>query len=69
MIKYFYVNNYKSFVNFKVEFDKIALLLGKNGSGKSNLFEVVSKLCRFINGDDATTVDKIFSYNSLTSTT
>lgn len=66
MIKYFYVNNYKSFVNFKVEFDKIALLLGKNGSGKSNLFEVVSKLCRFINGDDATTVDKIFSYNSLT---
>ncbi len=66
MIKYLYINNYKSFVNFMVEFDQIALLVGKNGSGKSNVFDVIGKLCSFISGNEILSIDKVFHYSSLT---
>lgn len=49
MLKRLYVHNYKCLVNFEINFDQdISLFLGANGSGKSTVFEVLSKLRRVI---------------------
>jgi AAA15 family ATPase/GTPase len=49
MLKRLYVHNYKCLVNFEINFDKdISLFLGANGSGKSTIFEVLTKLRRLI---------------------
>lgn len=50
MIDYLYANNYKSLVNFRIEFSKLDLLLGKNGSGKSNIFGLIFSLVEMIKG-------------------
>ena len=50
MIKYLYANNYKSFVNFRIDFDQSNLLVGKNGSGKSNVFALIASLRDIIRG-------------------
>ena len=44
MIEYLYANNYKSFVNFRIEFDKSNLLIGKNGTGKSNVLFLIASM-------------------------
>lgn len=54
MINYLYVNNYKSFVNFRIEFDQINLILGKNGSGKSNIFYLIFAIVSLIRGNNNT---------------
>lgn len=51
MLKRIYINNYRNFQNFTIDFEdqQSALILGKNGSGKSNLFaaiEVFQKIGR-----------------------
>lgn len=53
MLKRLYVHNYKCLVNFEINFDKdISLFLGANGSGKSTVFEVLTKLRRtVVDGD------------------
>ena len=49
MLKRLYVHNYKCLVNFEINFDKdISLFLGANGSGKSTVFEVLTKLRKVI---------------------
>jgi len=49
MLKRLYVHNYKCLVNFEINFDRdISLFLGTNGSGKSTVFEVLTKLRRVI---------------------
>lgn len=49
MLKRLYVHNYKCLVNFEIKFDQdISLFLGANGSGKSTVFEVLTKLRRVI---------------------
>lgn len=50
MIEYLYANNYKSFVNFRIEFDKSNLLIGKNGTGKSNVLFLIASIRDVING-------------------
>lgn len=65
MINYLYANNYKSFVNFKVEFNKINLLLGKNGSGKSNVFSLIFSMIEIVRGNYGV-INKYFPYTSLT---
>ena len=50
MIRSIYVNNYKSFVNFKIYFDQVGVLIGKNGSGKSNLLTLLLSLMSFMRG-------------------
>ena len=44
MLTRIYINNYKSLVDFTIDFDSINLLLGRNGSGKSSVFQVLQKL-------------------------
>lgn len=64
MIKWLKVDNFRSLVNFKINFTAMNILLGKNGSGKSTVFEVISNLKSFIKGD--CTVDDVFEFDSLT---
>lgn len=52
MLDHLYANNYKSFVNFKVEFSSLNLMLGKNGSGKSNVFRLIFGLLEIIRGSN-----------------
>jgi len=53
MLKRLYVHNYKCLVNFEINLDQdISLFLGANGSGKSTVFEVLSKLRRVIVGEE-----------------
>ena len=52
MLKSLYVDNYKSLVNFKIEFTDKNVLLGKNGSGKSTIFQVLHLLQLFLNGQE-----------------
>lgn len=64
MIKYLKIDNYRTFVNVKINFSNINILLGENGSGKSTIFELVSDLRAFIIGEKD--VEKSFPFASLT---
>lgn len=44
MLKRLYIDNYKCFVNFELPLDRFVLIGGVNGTGKSTVFEVLSKL-------------------------
>lgn len=45
MLKEIYIENYKSLRNVTVQFkDGLNIIIGKNGSGKSNLLEFISKI-------------------------
>jgi len=48
MLQRLYVNNFRCLVNFELKLDRINLLLGVNGSGKSSVFDVLRKLQDFI---------------------
>ena len=64
MIKRLYVDNYKTFVNFTVNFNNINVLVGKNGSGKSNLFDLICLLRSFISGEKR--LNELFTFLTLT---
>jgi predicted ATPase len=64
MLKQIFIDNYKCLVNFELNPDKIALLLGANGSGKSCVFEVLLKLREFITGIKRIT--SVFCHDTLT---
>lgn len=51
MLRRLYVHNFRTLVNFTIEFDAMNLLLGSNGSGKSSVFDVLSKLQSFLSGE------------------
>ncbi|MGZ4968481.1 MAG: AAA family ATPase [Methylobacter sp.] len=62
MLKRLYVHNYKCLVNFEINFDKdISLFLGANGSGKSTVFEVLTKLRRIIIDEEK--IESVFDIN------
>jgi AAA15 family ATPase/GTPase len=42
MIERLYIDHFKTFQNFEWKPGKVALLMGRNGTGKSALFEVNS---------------------------
>lgn len=63
MLKRLYVDNYKCFSNSDLVPGQIQLLLGRNASGKSTVFEVLLLIQRFLAG--GTTTD-LFPGSSLT---
>ncbi|MEI6757120.1 MAG: ATP-binding protein [Chlorobium sp.] len=64
MLQELYVNNYKCLVNFTLPIKNINLVLGRNGTGKSTAFEVLSRLQSFIAGNERLT--RIFPPDTLT---
>ena len=64
MLKQIFIDNYKCLVNFELNLNKIALLLGANGSGKSSVLEVLLKLREFIAGTKR--ISSVFCHDTLT---
>lgn len=60
MLKRFYIDNFRSLVNFEMNVDSINLFLGGNGSGKSTVFDVLQRIKIFVSG--IYKVGEIFSY-------
>jgi predicted ATPase len=48
MLQRLYVHNFRCLVNFELKLDRLNLLLGVNGSGKSSVFDVLRKLQDFV---------------------
>lgn len=48
MLKRLYVNNFRCLINFEITFQSLSLLMGENGAGKSAVFDVLSRICRFV---------------------
>ncbi|MDR2897958.1 MAG: ATP-binding protein [Spirochaetaceae bacterium] len=51
MISEIYIDNYRRFVNETIKFDTVLLIAGKNGTGKTTLFQLIYKLKRFLTND------------------
>ncbi len=50
MLKRVYVDNFRCLVNFELKLDRVNLLLGENGVGKTTVFEVLHRLRQFLSG-------------------
>lgn len=48
MINQLYIDNYKCFSNFDCKLGSLHVIIGKNGSGKTSVFDVIEKLRDFI---------------------
>jgi predicted ATPase len=51
MLKRIYVDNFRCLGNFELKLDRINLLLGENGTGKTTVFEVLYRLQQFVAGN------------------
>jgi predicted ATPase len=66
MIKRLYIDNYKSLVNFDLQFNDLTLLLGPNGVGKTSILDVMFALRRLLSGEAKVTEVDVFPTSSLT---
>lgn len=64
MLKRLYANNYRCLVNFEITFDRLTLLMGPNGGGKSTLFDLLYGIRHLI--VDNARVNEVFSSDDLT---
>jgi len=51
MVKRVYVDNFRCLVNFELKLDRVNLLLGLNGTGKTTVFDVLHGLQEFVAGN------------------
>ncbi|HXP61950.1 MAG TPA: AAA family ATPase, partial [Dongiaceae bacterium] len=51
MVKRVYVDNFRCLVNFELKLDRVNLLLGLNGTGKTAVFDVLHRLQEFVSGN------------------
>jgi predicted ATPase len=54
MLKEIYIDNFRRFINQRIEFSETMLIKGRNGTGKTTLIELVRRLKRFIINNDST---------------
>ena len=66
MLKRLYVDNYRCFVNFQLEFQELTLLVGPNGSGKSSVLDLLSALRQLLSGLGKVSDPGLFPSRSLT---
>lgn len=66
MLKRIYVDNYKCLVNFELRLQELTLLVGRNGAGKTAIFDVVYALRRLLGGRCRVTDRDVFPPSSLT---
>ena len=67
MLKRIYIDNFRCLVNFEIKLEaNLSLFLGANGSGKTTVFHVLSRLRKFIIGDGDARVLKLFPKTDLT---
>ncbi len=64
MITRLYIDNFRTLVNCEVKLDRLNLLMGENGSGKSSIFDVLRKIQTFSRGDGK--IDRIFDFRDCT---
>jgi predicted ATPase len=64
MLKRIHANNYRCLVNFEMNLDKLTLLVGPNGGGKSTLFDLLYRIRQLI-ADNARVAD-VFPLADLT---
>ena len=51
MVKRIYVDSFRCLVNFELKLDRVNLLLGLNGTGKTAVFDVLHRLQEFVSGN------------------
>jgi predicted ATPase len=64
MLKRIYLDNYKCFTAFTIEFGQLNLLLGKNGTGKSSVLDFLRNLQAFIT--DRQPLQTVFPESTMT---
>ena len=66
MLQRLYVDNYKCLVNFDLRLERLTLLLGVNGVGKTAVLDVVAALRRILIDGVQVTHEDVFPTSSLT---
>ena len=66
MFKRLYVDNYKCLVNFDLEFQDLTLLLGRNGTGKTSVLDIIYALRELLSGRARIADPEIFPAHTLT---
>jgi predicted ATPase len=51
MLTRFYAHNFRCLVNFELKLGRVNLLLGKNGTGKTSVFDLLYRIQQFIAGN------------------
>ncbi len=64
MLKRIYIDNFRCFVNFELHLEKVSLLLGANGSGKTSIFKILEIIQRLVS--DGEKISDLFKSESLT---
>ncbi|MBK8980309.1 MAG: ATP-binding protein [Planctomycetes bacterium] len=66
MLRKLYIDNYKCLVNFEIALGHVCLLLGRNGVGKSSVFDVVFAIRMLLSGLAKVSDPDIFPPSTLT---
>jgi ABC-type branched-subunit amino acid transport system ATPase component len=66
MIRRLYVDNFKCLVNFELQVQELALLLGPNGVGKTSVLDVIFGVRALLSGQAKVTDEKVFPTPTLT---
>lgn len=66
MFKRLYVDNYKCLVNFDLAFQELTLLLGRNGTGKTSVLDIIYALRLLLSGTHRIAEPEIFPSRTLT---
>lgn len=66
MITRLYADNYRCFVNFELHLDALSLLLGRNGTGKYSVLDIVFALRELLGGRTAVNGKAAFPSSTLT---
>ncbi|MDE2833962.1 MAG: AAA family ATPase [Bacteroidota bacterium] len=66
MLKRISIDNFKSLVNFEVQFRELTLLMGRNGAGKTAVLDAIYAIGQVLEGHARVTDSHVFPPSSLT---